>query len=121
VKEFLPYMSECNHGHIVSINSMLGLMGLGGASDYCASKFGVHGFHESLRMELARDDLDGVKVTTIHPYLIDTDMFGGVQSRYRSLFTSIVLFSHVTLKYEIAHNLLLTLVFHTCSCSFYYS
>ena len=81
VKEFLPAMLTRNHGHIVSINSMLGLLGLGGAADYCASKFGALGFIESLRMELEREGKDGIHVTSIHPGLINTDMFEGLKPR----------------------------------------
>lgn len=81
VKEFLPGMLTRNHGHIVSINSMLGLMGLGGAADYSASKFGALGFMESLKMELIREGKDGIHTTTVHPYHIDTDMFEGVKAR----------------------------------------
>lgn len=81
VKEFLPGMLAHNHGHIVSINSMLGLMGLGGAADYSASKFGALGFMESLKLELIREGKDGIHTTTVHPYHIDTDMFAGVKAR----------------------------------------
>lgn len=86
VKEFLPGMMSLNHGHIVSINSVLGLMGLAGAADYCASKFGALGFFESLRMEISREGKDGIHLTTIHPYQIDTEMFDGVKPRFPSLF-----------------------------------
>ena len=81
IKSFLPGMLEQNHGHIVSINSMLGLMGLSGAADYSASKFGALGFHESLSLELARNNKNGIFTTTIHPYQINNDMFAGVRPR----------------------------------------
>jgi len=74
-----------NHGHIVSINSMLGLMGMGGATDYCASKFGALGLYEALSIEVARECKDGVFLTTVHPYQVDTTMFAGVSSRYVSI------------------------------------
>jgi len=70
-----------NHGHIVSINSVLGLMGAGGATEYCASKFGALGLHEALCFEVARAGKNGVFLTTVHPYQIDTDMFAGVTTR----------------------------------------
>jgi all-trans-retinol dehydrogenase (NAD+) len=70
-----------NHGHIVFINSMLGLMGLSGAADYSASKFGALGLFESLNLEIVREGKTGVCVTSIHPYQIDTDMFAGIKSR----------------------------------------
>ena len=31
---------------------MLGMAGVAGLADYCASKFGAFGFNESIRMEL---------------------------------------------------------------------
>jgi len=74
-------MLATNHGHIVSINSMLGLMGCGGATDYCASKFGALGLHEALSIEVAREGKNGVFLTTIHPYQVDTDMFAGATTR----------------------------------------
>src|SRR6218665_3392727 len=83
VKEFLPVMLTRNHGHIVSINSMLGLSGLGGAAYYCASKFGALGFIESLRMEVEEEGKDGIHVTSIHPYLINTETFDEIISLLR--------------------------------------
>ena len=64
---------------------MLGLMGLGGATEYCASKFGALGLHEALSVEVARAGKNGVLLTTIHPYQIDTDMFAGVTTRFAAL------------------------------------
>lgn len=43
IKAFLPSMIENNYGHIVSINSMLGLIGLKGTCDYSISKFAATG------------------------------------------------------------------------------
>lgn len=52
IKEFLPDMLKLNHGHIVSIASMAGIIGVPGLSDYCGSKFAAFGIDESLRLEL---------------------------------------------------------------------
>lgn len=41
-----------NRGHLVMISSIAGLMGLPGASTYCASKGALTGLCESLRLEL---------------------------------------------------------------------
>ena len=71
-----------NHGHVVFINSMLGLMGLSGAAGYSASKFGALGLYESLNLEIAREGKTGVILTSIHPYHVDTDMFAGLMTRY---------------------------------------
>lgn len=52
VKAFLPTMMEKNSGHIVSIASLAGHVGVPKLVDYCASKFAAVGFDEALRMEL---------------------------------------------------------------------
>lgn len=48
VKEFLPEMLKQNKGHIVSISSVAGIIGVPGLSDYCGSKFAAFGIDESL-------------------------------------------------------------------------
>ena len=52
MKAFLPGMMEDNRGHIVSIASLAGHVGISKLVDYCASKFAAVGFDEALRMEL---------------------------------------------------------------------
>lgn len=60
----LPFMRAKGKGHFVNIASLAGLMGLGGFSMYCASKFAVVGFSESLAAEAAPL---GIKVTVVEP------------------------------------------------------
>lgn len=79
-KAFLPDMITKNAGHVVSISSCAGLFGSGGLTDYCASKFAVRGFHESLMLELFGQGHDGVTGTVVHPYFINTGMFDGVDA-----------------------------------------
>lgn len=43
MKAFLPEMLEKDHGHIVSVASSAGLVGVNGLADYCASKFAAVG------------------------------------------------------------------------------
>jgi all-trans-retinol dehydrogenase (NAD+) len=81
VKAFLPSMLERDTGHIVTIASAAGLIGVRGLGDYCASKFAVFGFDESLRMELRRLK-SRVKTTVVCPFFIDTGMFTGVKTRF---------------------------------------
>lgn len=76
-KAFLQSMINKNDGHIVTIASMAGFNGARNLTDYCASKFGAVGFHESLSYELACKGLDGIKFTLVAPFLIDTGMFAG--------------------------------------------
>ena len=80
VKAFLPHMIELNHGHLVTIASSAGMVGVNGLADYCASKFGAIGFHESVAAELHNLKKFGVKTTVVNPYFIDTGMFDGVRS-----------------------------------------
>ncbi len=78
---FLPSMIERGEGHFVTMASAAGLIGVPGLSDYCASKFGAVGFHESLRSELRRT-APGVRSSLICPFFVDTGMFAGVRTRF---------------------------------------
>ncbi|KAK6058054.1 hypothetical protein COOONC_04379 [Cooperia oncophora] len=84
-KSFVPGMMEANHGHIVTIASMAGKVGVSGLVDYCASKHGAIGFHESLTAELSSLGKNGVNTTLVCPYYIDTGMFDGVQTKSPTL------------------------------------
>lgn len=68
-KAFLPYMQAQQAGHIVNLSSVFGLAGVMHQSAYCTAKFGVRGFTEVLRMELAGT---GIGVTCVHPGGIKT-------------------------------------------------
>lgn len=78
-KCFLPKMLERNHGHIVTVASMAGHVGVNGLVDYCASKHAAVGFSEALRNELISLKKD-IFVTTVSPYYINTGMFTGVKN-----------------------------------------
>ena len=80
-KAFLPSMIERNSGHIVTVSSAAGIIGVKGLADYCAGKFGAFGFNESLRMDLKRMK-SAIKTTIICPFFIDTGMFEGVKTRF---------------------------------------
>jgi short-subunit dehydrogenase len=60
-------MLERSSGHIVYVSSLSGKVPAGGASIYCATKFGLRGFGSSLHDELHGT---GVGVTTIFPGFI---------------------------------------------------
>lgn len=59
-----------NKGTIINIASVAGRKGFMGLSTYCASKWGVVGFSESIRDELCSKN---VRVITIEPGIVDTD------------------------------------------------
>lgn len=53
VRAFLPLMSAARPGWIVNISSSFGLVGMPGHAAYCASKFAVRGFTETLEFEFS--------------------------------------------------------------------
>jgi all-trans-retinol dehydrogenase (NAD+) len=80
-KAFLPSMIARGKGHVVTISSASGWVGVAKLVDYAASKWAAVGFDESLRMEL-RQTAPGVKTSCICPFYINTGMFDGVQTRF---------------------------------------
>ncbi len=70
-KVFLPVLKAQDSAHIVNISSVFGLIAPPEQTAYCASKFAVRGFTESLRHEL-EDTF--VRVSTVHPGGIKTNI-----------------------------------------------
>ncbi len=70
-KIFLPILRKEKLAHIVNISSVFGLMAPPGQSAYCASKFAVRGFTESLRHEL---DGSNILISVVHPGGIKTNI-----------------------------------------------
>lgn len=68
---WLPILLEQRAGAIVNTSSVFGLAGIPGQSAYCASKFAVRGFTESLRHELVGS---GVRAITVHPGGVKTNI-----------------------------------------------
>ncbi|WP_280183856.1 SDR family oxidoreductase [Nocardia cyriacigeorgica] len=64
----LPALRAAN-GHVVLINSGAGLRANAGWGSYAASKFALRAFGDALRLEEP-----GLRITSIHPGRIDTDM-----------------------------------------------
>jgi short-subunit dehydrogenase len=60
----LPYMIERRSGHIINMVSVAGLIAAPTYTIYSATKYGVHGFTEALRREVANF---GIKVSGIYP------------------------------------------------------
>ncbi|WP_306253239.1 SDR family oxidoreductase [Parvularcula sp. IMCC14364] len=69
-KAFLPQLIE-SKGHLTNISSVFGFIGYPGNAHYCASKFAVRGFSETIGMELKEK---GVQVHSVHPGGIDTNI-----------------------------------------------
>lgn len=60
-------------GQILNISSILGTIGMAGGTAYCASKWGVMGFTEALRLEL---NPEGIRVMVLCPGLVQTNFAG---------------------------------------------
>ena len=75
----LPLMRRQRSGHVVNLSSMGGVLGFAGASVYCATKFAVEGFSESLAPELQPF---GIHVTLVEPGFFRTDFLDASSVRY---------------------------------------
>lgn len=71
----LPHLAR--GGHIVNVSSMAGLRAFPTQSTYSASKFGLKGFGDALRIELAEE---GIGVSTVLPGAIATRFLANAQS-----------------------------------------
>lgn len=82
IKEFLPNMIERRSGHIVTIASVLGHVGVSRVSDYCASKAAAILLHRSLRQELNTIyNSPTIRTTLVCPGYINTKLFENVKMR----------------------------------------
>ena len=71
-RALLPALRR-QRGLIITLNSGAGFHGIADNSGYCASKFALRGFTESLQLEEAGK----IRVTSLHPGRTDTDMLAG--------------------------------------------
>ena len=78
-RAMLPDMLKRNRGHICTIASAGGMLSNPKMSVYAASKWGVIGWSDSVRIEL-QEKKSKVRITTVAPYYINTGMFDGVKS-----------------------------------------
>ena len=70
-RALLPIMQKNNAGRIVNVGSIFGSIGFAYFSVYSASKFGLRGFSEALRREVADTN---IKITYIAPRAVKTPM-----------------------------------------------
>jgi len=72
VRLILPKLKKKGSGDIVFIGSEAALQGSKNGAMYCASKFALRGFAQSLRAECAKG---GVRISTINPGMVQTSFF----------------------------------------------
>lgn len=77
VAAVLPLMTAQQSGHIINLSSVAGLKVSATSAIYSASKFAVKAMSEGLREEVAPL---GIRVTTIYPGAINTELTHSVQN-----------------------------------------
>jgi NAD(P)-dependent dehydrogenase (short-subunit alcohol dehydrogenase family) len=75
----LPVMRGQRSGHVITISSGAGLVGFEFGTAYAASKFGVEGWMESLRPEVAPF---GIHVTIVNPGFFRTELLTPESTTY---------------------------------------
>ena len=70
-RAFLPSMLQAKRGTVINISSLFGLVGWPSHGTYCAAKFAVRGYTETLRHELRGT---GVTAICVHPGGIKTNI-----------------------------------------------
>lgn len=69
--ELLPYFRRQKHGKIITLGSLLGLVGLPNVAYYAASKHALEGYFKSLRFELNQFN---IKVAMVEPMSFKTNI-----------------------------------------------
>jgi short-subunit dehydrogenase len=72
-RAFLPILEKQREAHIVNLSSIFGIIAPPGQTAYCAAKFAVRGFSESLRHELAMAN-SPVRLSVVHPGGVATNI-----------------------------------------------
>ncbi len=77
----LPVMRKQRSGHVITISSSAGLAGFEFGTAYAASKFGIEGWMESLRPEVAPF---GIHTTIVNPGYFRTELLTPQSTNYAS-------------------------------------
>ena len=72
-REAVKLMKKAKAGHIIYINSLSGKRALSWGSGYSASKYGLRGLADTVRIELRKSN---VKVTSVFPGSVDSSWWG---------------------------------------------
>jgi 3-oxoacyl-[acyl-carrier protein] reductase len=80
-KRCLRAMTKARSGRIITITSVVGVMGNAGQTNYAAAKAGVIGFSKSLAREVGAR---GITVNAVAPGFIDTDMTSSLADEHKT-------------------------------------
>jgi 3-oxoacyl-[acyl-carrier protein] reductase len=81
------HMLRAHYGRIVSLTSVIGLMGNSGQAAYAATKAGIIGFTKSMARELASRD---ITANAVAPGFIDTEMVARLPEAVRSEYLKLI-------------------------------
>jgi len=96
----IDHMRERRYGRIISISSVVALMGNIGQTNYGASKAGLIGFTKSLAREVARR---GITANCVAPGFIDTEMTQAIPDDIREQTTATIPLARMGLPEEVAN------------------
>ncbi|MDP4219363.1 MAG: 3-oxoacyl-[acyl-carrier-protein] reductase [Bacteroidota bacterium] len=92
-------MMSAKRGKIITISSVVGLVGNPGQANYCASKAGVIGFSKSLAKEVGSR---GITVNVIAPGYIETDMTEKLNEAQRKAIMDLIPLKRIGRPQEVA-------------------
>lgn len=72
IREAIPYLRTGRAPIVVNVGSVLGHRAVPDKSEYCASKFALHGLSDALRIELGRE---GIDVLLVSPSTTSSEFF----------------------------------------------
>jgi 3-oxoacyl-[acyl-carrier protein] reductase len=98
-KSVLRGMIKKRSGRIISITSVVGVMGNAGQSNYAASKAGIIGFTKSLAREVG---VRGITVNAIAPGFIETDMTDSLPENQKEVLASQIPMARLGTAQEVA-------------------
>lgn len=82
-RAFVPGMRARGRGHVLTIGSIADHRAFAGNGAYAATKYGLRGLHEVLRVEVASS---GVRATLISPAAVDTPLWERLDPTQRASF-----------------------------------
>jgi NADP-dependent 3-hydroxy acid dehydrogenase YdfG len=72
-------LEQSRRGHVFNVSSIAGKQAFPGNVAYCATKHGLRGFGDALRLDLASR---GIRVSTVYPSATDTSIFDDVPGQW---------------------------------------